>query len=68
MIYTAFVSMEKNWKSIVSDIKLGRVSPDLHLDKSIEDRLNAELTPDPERALELEVRDIITWPLSTLLQ
>lgn len=53
MVHTAFVELEKKWPSLVQDIGLGRVNPDLNIPDEVRNKLNALLTPDPTRAAEL---------------
>ncbi|XP_067948117.1 GH3 domain-containing protein-like [Watersipora subatra] len=54
LIYTAFVSMERNWKDLVSDIRNGSVNETLNIDSGIRNKLNAQLSADCQRADELQ--------------
>lgn len=49
------MSLESNWKRLLVDIRIGRISDDLQIDDEIREKLNSELTADPERAAELQV-------------
>lgn len=55
LIYTAFVKLESDWRQLIVDIRNGYVCESLQIDEEIREKLNGELTPDPERADELEV-------------
>ena len=55
MVHTAFVELEKKWPSLVQDIELGRVDPELDIPEDVRRRLDALLTPDPGRAAILKV-------------
>ncbi|KAF6021188.1 GHDC [Bugula neritina] len=54
LIYTAFVSLESNWKDWLTDLRNGYIKPDLNIDSSVRKRLNSELSPFPDRANELQ--------------
>ena len=54
MVHTAFVELEKKWPSLVQDIELGRVNPELDIPEDVRRRLDALLTPDVDRAAKLK--------------
>ena len=54
MVHTAFVELEKKWPSLVQDIELGRVNPNVDMPDDVRRKLDALLKPDPDRAAELK--------------
>ncbi|CAH1776590.1 unnamed protein product, partial [Owenia fusiformis] len=53
LIYVAFHTLELEWQTLVNDIELGRVNPELNINDDVRAKLNQLLTPDPARANEL---------------
>ncbi|XP_014677530.1 PREDICTED: GH3 domain-containing protein-like isoform X3 [Priapulus caudatus] len=53
IVYYAFVSLENNWSDLVTDIRLGRVNPDLNITDETRAELNKLLRPHPCRAMHL---------------
>ena len=53
LIHNAFVELEGHWDELVNDIERGEVNPALDIPAEIREKLNALMSPDPERAAEL---------------
>ncbi|XP_059812455.1 GH3 domain-containing protein isoform X1 [Hypanus sabinus] len=53
IIYHAFVFLQLRWEQLVEDIRVGRVNPELTVAEGVRLKLNAQLKPDPQRALKL---------------
>nr|XP_054756098.1 GH3 domain-containing protein-like [Lytechinus pictus] len=53
LIHNAFVELEENWEQLVQDIAHGEVHPELNIPEDVRQKLNALLSPDPERAEKL---------------
>lgn len=54
LIYSAFIDLEKYWRDLVKDVRLGTLKEDLNIPVHIREGLLPYLTPSPERAGELE--------------
>lgn len=53
LIHNAFVDLQENWVQLVEDIEKGEINPKLDIPDDVRQKLNALLSPDPERAQEL---------------
>jgi hypothetical protein len=53
IILIAFRALELQYESIINDIELGIVKPDLKISDDVRDELNKLLNPDKKRANEL---------------
>ena len=53
-VYEFFRVLEANWESLVSSIRTGRIGNDVKISPEVREELSKHLTPDPERADELE--------------
>ena len=51
--------LESEWRQLVTDIRNGYISESLQIDAEIRRKLNSQLSPDPERADELEVHNSV---------
>ena len=51
--------LESEWRQLVTDIRNGYISESLQIDAEIRRKLNSQLSPDPERADELEVHNCV---------
>ena len=54
LAYFAFLDLEKEWSNLVKDVQNGTLKEDLDITPEIRAQLLARLSPDPERAAELE--------------
>lgn len=52
-IYDMVTYLRGSWKALCDDLEAGRISPDIAVDPVLRKKLNAMLTPDPERASEI---------------
>jgi GH3 auxin-responsive promoter len=54
LVYLTFHDLEKHWKELVTDIRQGTLRKDLDIAEDIRQDLEAKLSPDPQRATELQ--------------
>ncbi|XP_068719669.1 GH3 domain-containing protein-like [Montipora capricornis] len=54
LVHTGLVALEAQWKTLVDDIKLGRINPDLEIAVDVRRKLESLLKPDKKRADELK--------------
>eukprot|EP00002_Diphylleia_rotans_P003587 TRINITY_DN12482_c0_g1_i1.p1 TRINITY_DN12482_c0_g1~~TRINITY_DN12482_c0_g1_i1.p1 ORF type:complete len:615 (-),score=133.15 TRINITY_DN12482_c0_g1_i1:55-1899(-) len=54
VLYYAFQDLAFHWKSVVEDVRSGKLNECLKLSPEAKTQIEALLTPDPERAQELE--------------
>ena len=57
-LYDMITYLCDNWQSLCADLEAGRTDPDIAMDNALRTRLDACLSPDPERAA--EIRQIMT--------
>ena len=57
-LYDMITYLCDNWQSLCADLESGRTNPGIAMDKALRQRLDAHLSPDPERAE--EIREIMT--------
>lgn len=57
-LYDMITYLCDNWQSLCADLESGRTNPGIAMDKVLRQRLDAHLSPDPERAE--EIREIMT--------
>ena len=57
-LYDMITYLCDNWQSLCADLEAGRTDPDVAMDNALRTRLDACLSPDPERAA--EIRQIMT--------
>ena len=53
MIHDMIVYLQLHWKELCNDLEAGRIGAEVSVDPRMRARLNAILTPDPERAEEI---------------
>lgn len=54
LVHSGMVALETQWKSLVADIELGRLNPELEIEAETRRKLESILKPDKERAEELK--------------
>ena len=54
LVFNAFKTLEREMPNLVKDIAHGTLNPDLKLKAEVREKLEALLTPDPQRAAELQ--------------
>ena len=52
-LYDMFAYLRQNWELLCEDIRTGRINPDIVMDPALRRKLNARMTPDPERASQI---------------
>ena len=53
LVYIAMQHLKEKWPQLVSDIRLGKIDPDLKIDQSVRRKLENQLVANPARASEL---------------
>ena len=52
-LYDMFTYLRQNWELLCGDIESGSINPDIVMDPALRCKLDARMTPDPERAAEI---------------
>ena len=52
-LYDMITYLRRNWEMLCDDIEAGRISPEIVVDPVLRRKLEARMTPDPERAAQV---------------
>ena len=52
-LYDMIVYVRHHWMELCDDLERGRINPDVPVDPKLREKLEAKLSPDPERAAEI---------------
>lgn len=55
IVYNALCTLEQKLPQLIEDIERGHIDPDLNIDSSVRQKLNALLSPNPQQADEIRL-------------